>query len=131
MNPVLATYLAQAKWPEARQRRMVTGLRALQGIARKGDKPITYADFAELVQKGLAPLATAAVLEDVGVFCNAAGWPNVTCFVVSATTGECSAGFSKISSEDPAKARDHAWFTYAVYKNGPLVDGHEAPVSGA
>ncbi len=67
-------------------------------------------------------LATAAVLEDIGVFCNAAGWPNVTCFVVSATTGECSAGFSKTSDENPAVARDQAWFAYAVYKNGPLVD---------
>lgn len=131
MNPVLTEYLAQAAWPEARRRRMVAGLRALQGIARKGDKPITYADFAELVQKGLAPLATAAILEDIGVFCNAAGWPNVTCFVVSATTRECSAGFSKISTEDPAKARDRAWFTYAVYKNGPLVDDHEASTAGA
>jgi hypothetical protein len=122
MNPALSDYLARAAWLPARQRRMVAGLRALQAIARKGHRPITYTEFAELVQERLAPLATGSVLEDIGVFCNAAGWPNVTCFVVSATTGECSAGFSKISTDDPAVARDQAWFAYAVYKNGPLVD---------
>ena len=122
MNPVLARYLSDAGWPAARQHRVVTGLGVLQSIARGGDRPVTYADFAERVQKGLAPLATASLLEDIGQFCNIAGWPNVTCFVVSATTGECSPGFRKISSEDPAVARDRAWFAYAVYKNGPLVD---------
>jgi hypothetical protein len=122
MNSTLEDYLARSGWPRPKQDRMVAGLRALQGIARKGDQPITYAVFAELVQKGLAPLAAGAVLEDIGVFCNEEGWPNVTCFVVSATTGECSAGFSKISSEDPPVARDQAWFAYAVYKNAPLVD---------
>jgi hypothetical protein len=75
-----------------------------------------------MVQPGLAPLATAAILEDIGQFCNAAGWPNVTCFVVSATTGECSEGFTKISSEDPGVARDKAWLAYAAYKNAPLAD---------
>jgi hypothetical protein len=60
--------------------------------------------------------------EDIGVFCNRTGWTNVTCFVVSATTGECSDGFTKISSEDPGHARDAAWFAYAVYKTGILVD---------
>lgn len=122
MHPDLARYLKDTNWPASRQRRMVEGLRVLQAVARSGDRPVTYADFAERIQPGLAPLATAAVLEDIGVFCNAAGWPNVTCFVVSATTGECSSGFSKISSEDPARARDAAWFSYAVYKTGPQVD---------
>src|SRR3954471_14192592 len=123
MHNDLATYLAEQTWPEDRTRRMVTGLRTLQAIATKGDQPITYARFAELVQHRLAPLATAAILEDIGVFCNRAGWPNVTCFVVSATTGDCSDGFSKISAEDPARARDSAWFRYKVYKDAPLVDG--------
>jgi hypothetical protein len=121
MNPVLTDYLAHAAWPSARKRRMVAGLRALQDIARKGDRPITYAQFAELLQKGLAPLAAGSVLGDIGVFCNTVNWPNLTCFVVSGSTGECSDGFTKISTEDPAVARDQAWFAYAVYKTGPLV----------
>ena len=91
-------------------------------IAAQGDRPITYAVFAERLQPGLAPLATGAILEDIGVFCNKAGWPNVTCFVVSATTGECSKGFTKVSSESPMVARDDAWFAYAVYKHAPRVD---------
>ncbi|WP_204910360.1 hypothetical protein [Microlunatus spumicola] len=94
----------------------------LQQIASKGDRPITYGEFAELLQPGLAPVATARTLEDIGQFCNQAAWPNVTCFVVSAATGECSAGFSKISSDDPGVARDAAWLSYAAYKNAPLVD---------
>src|SRR3954468_14389831 len=122
LNAVLARYLTESGWTANRKQRMVAGLRALQGIARKGDRPITYADFAELVQERLAPLATGAILGDIGHFCNAVEWPNVTCFVVSATTGECSDGFRFVSDEDPAVARDRAWFTYAVYKNGPLVD---------
>lgn len=122
MNTVLSRYLADVAWPAARERRMVDGLRVLQAVARKGDRPVTYKGFANQLQRGLAPLATASVLADIGHFCNAAGWPNVTCFVVSATTGECSDGFRQISSEDPAVARDRAWFSYAVYKNAPLVD---------
>jgi hypothetical protein len=101
---------------------MITGLRVLQGIAKTGDQPVTYKEFAERVQGRLAPLATAAILEDIGQFCNVAAWPNVTCFVVSTTTGECSDGFTKVSNESPAFARDAAWFAYAVYKTGPLVD---------
>ena len=123
MHPTLSDYIAKAGWPDARKRRMVDGLRILQEVARQGDRPVTYAVFASRLQKGLAPLATAAVLGDIGHFCNAVGWPNVTCFVVSATTGECSEGFSQVSDEDPRVARDRAWFTYAVYKTGPLVDG--------
>jgi hypothetical protein len=41
---------------------------------------------------------------------------------VSATTGEVADGFTKLSDQDPKKARDAAWFAYAVYKNGVLVD---------
>jgi hypothetical protein len=122
MNAVLSRYLTTRAWPAARERRMVDGLRVLQEVARKGDRPVTYKGFAEQLQKGLAPLATASVLADIGQFCNAVDWPNVTCFVVSASTGECSDGFRQISSEDPARARDRAWFSYAVYKTGPLVD---------
>ncbi|MEH1029997.1 hypothetical protein V6W11_19825 [Micromonospora profundi] len=122
MHPVLSEYVKRAGFDEARSRRMVNGLRVLQEIAAKGDQPITYAVFAEKLQPGLAPLATGAILEDIGVFCNQAGWPNVTCFVVSATTGECSDGFTKISSESPMVARDAAWFAYAVYKSAPRVD---------
>jgi hypothetical protein len=118
----LSRYLDEQGWPESRRRRMIDGLRVLQGIAMRGDQPVTYGEFAELVQHRLAPLATAAILEDIGVFCNRTGWTNVTCFVVSATTGECSDGFTKISSEDPGHARDAAWFAYAVYKTGILVD---------
>ena len=125
MHPDLERYLAGARWSSSREQRMVSGLRVLQHVARRGDRPITYTDFAERIQPGLAPLATAAVLEDIGVFCNAAKWPNVTCFVVSATTGECSAGFSKVSSDDPAAARDAAWFAHAVYKTAPTVDVDE------
>jgi hypothetical protein len=122
MNSELAQYLAKAAWSAARERRMVAGLSVLQEIARRGDRPVTYKDFAGRLQKGLAPLATASVLGDIGRFCNDVGWPNLTCFVVSASTGECSEGFRQISSEDPAVARDRAWFAYAVYKAGPLVD---------
>ncbi len=125
MHPVLSEYLNHAGFDEARTRRMVNGLRVLQQIAAQGDRPITYAIFAEKLQPGLAPLATGAILEDIGHFCNQAGWPNVTCFVVSATTGECSEGFTKISSESPTAARDAAWFAYAVYKNAPRVDDHD------
>jgi hypothetical protein len=126
MHSELSEHLHNSGWSESRKRRMVTGLKVLQEIAQSGAQPVTYAEFAELVQHRLAPLATAAILEDVGRFCNSAGWPNVTCFVVSAATGECSEGFTKVSDESPAFARDAAWFTYAVYKNGPLVEA-DAP----
>ncbi|MFL6136696.1 MAG: hypothetical protein ACJ74O_02725 [Frankiaceae bacterium] len=122
MHRDLDEYVRHARLGEARSRRMVDGLRILQDIATRGDRPITYATFAEMLQPGLAPLATGAILEDIGVFCNKAGWPNVTCFVVSATSGECSEGFTKISREDPESARDAAWFAYAVYRNAPRVD---------
>ncbi|GAA5190737.1 hypothetical protein GCM10023322_46600 [Rugosimonospora acidiphila] len=98
MHPVLSEYVKRAGFGEARSRRMINGLRVLREIAAKGDQPITYAAFAEMLQPGLAPLATGAILEDIGVFCNRAGWPNVTCFVISATSGECSEGFTKVSS---------------------------------
>ncbi|GIH20681.1 hypothetical protein Raf01_88530 [Rugosimonospora africana] len=122
MHPVLSEYVRRTGLDEARSRRMINGLRVLQEIAANGHQPITYKVFAEKLQPGLAPLATGAILEDIGVFCNQAGWPNVTCFVVSATTGECSDGFTKVSNESPAAARDAAWFAYAVYKNAPHVD---------
>jgi hypothetical protein len=122
MHPELTAYLEAADWPTARQERMVKGLRALQTIAASGDRPVTYKQFAQHVQPGLASLATGAILTDIGEFCNASGWPNLTCFVVSATTGEVADGFTKLSDQDPKKARDAAWFAYAVYKNGVLVD---------
>ena len=122
MHPDLEAYLHRHRFPADPARRLVDGLRVLQCIATAGDRPITYGAFAEMLQPGLAPLATASILEDIGQFCNTAGWPNVTCFVVSATTGECSAGFVKISAEDPAVARDTAWLAYAAYKNAPMVD---------
>jgi hypothetical protein len=122
MHPVLSAYLAERRWPTDRRKRMVRGLRVLQEIARTTDRPITYGEFAERVQPGYAPIGTGAILGDIGYFCNAAGWPNVTCFVISATTGECSEGFTLVSDEDSAVARDNAWLAYAVYKTGPLVD---------
>ena len=122
MHPELTAYLEAADWPTVRQERMVKGLRALQTIAASGDRPVTYKQFAQQVQPGLALLASGAILEDIGQFCKASGWINVTCFVVSASTGECSDGFTKLSDQDPKKARDAAWFAYAVYKNGTLVD---------
>lgn len=122
MHPELTAYLDESAWPDVRRERMVKGLRALQGIAASGDRPVTYKQFAQHFQPGLTSLAAGAVLEDIGQFCNEAGWMNLTCFVVSASTGECSDGFTKISTMDPKKARDAAWFAYAVYKNGTLVD---------
>lgn len=122
LNRVVSDYIKSAQLTSAQARRLVDGLRVLQDIATRGAQPITYATFAELLQPGLAPLATGAILGDIGHFCNRAGWPNVTCFVVSATTGEVSDGFTKVSDEDPGVARDAAWFAYAVYKNGPRVD---------
>jgi hypothetical protein len=118
----LAQYLEQQAWPESRQRRMVDGLRTLQDLASNSHRPVTYKKFADRVQPGLASLATGKILEDIGVFCNTAGWPNVTCFVVSASTGECSVGFTRGSDQDPAKARDEAWLAYAAYKTGIRVD---------
>lgn len=125
----LEAYIKAQGFDTGRARRMVDGLRVLQTIAGKGDQPVTYGVFAEMLQPGLAPIATAGILEDIGVFSNKVGWPNVTCFVVSASTGECSEGFTKISSESPAFARDAAWLAYAVYKNAPRVD--DAPSQGA
>lgn len=125
-HPSVAEHLVQSGWTTSRQRRMVDGLRALQAIASKGTESVTYAQFADQVQPGMSPRASGAILRDIGLFCNEAEWPNVTCFVVSATTGECSDGFSAISSDDPVTARDKAWFSYAVYKSGPLVDQQSA-----
>jgi hypothetical protein len=122
MHAVLAQYLDEQGWPELRQRRMVDGLRTLQAIARSSHRPVTYKKFADRVQPGLASLATGKILEDIGLFCNTAGWTNVTCFVVSASTGVCSVGFTRQSDQDPAKARDDAWLIYAAYKTGMKVD---------
>ncbi len=63
LNPTLVRYLSDAGWPAARQHRIVTGLRVLQDLARGGDQPVTYAEFAERVQTRLAPLATGSLLE--------------------------------------------------------------------
>lgn len=82
--PGTGRYLDNQGWDSARRERMIKGLRALQEIARTTNRLITYGKFAEKVQP---PLATAAVLGDIGNFCNAVEWPNVTCFVISATTG--------------------------------------------
>ena len=122
IQPVLTEYLAERDWPELRQKRMVDGLRVLQSIAAGGVKPVTYKEFADRVQPKMAALATGAILEDIGAFCNEAGWPNVTAFVVARTTGEPSEGFTKNSDLTPVAAREHAWLAYAAYKNGILVD---------
>ncbi|MGY2082377.1 hypothetical protein [Blastococcus sp. SYSU DS0539] len=101
---------------------MVDGLRILHELARTGVRPVTYKEFAEQVQPGLAPLAASRVLADIGDFCTDAGWPNVTCFVVSATTGECSPGCRRIGDEGPVVAREGARLAYGVHRSGPLVD---------
>ena len=122
MNRILSRYLQDLSWPTGRKRRMVDGLRLLQALARTGERPVTYREFAEQLQPGLAPLAASRVLADIGQFCADAGWPNVTCFVVSATTGECSPGCRQIGAEGPAVARERAWLAYGVRRVGPLVD---------
>jgi hypothetical protein len=122
VNPILYRYLEERRWPAGRERRMVEGLRLLQTLASTGARPVTYKEFAEQLQPGLAALAASTVLADIGQFCAAAGWPNVTCFVVSATTGECSPGCRQIGPEGPAVARERALLAYAVSKDGPLVD---------
>jgi hypothetical protein len=40
---------------------MVDGLRLLQELARTGDRPATYSEFAEQLQLSLAPIAAARV----------------------------------------------------------------------
>ena len=122
MNPILSRYLEDLSWPTGRERRMIDGLRLLQALARTGERPVTYREFAEQLQPGLAPLAASRVLADIGQFCADAGWPNVTCFVVSATTGECSPGCRQIGEEGPAVARERARLAYGVRRDGPLVD---------
>ena len=122
MNTVLARYLADVTWPAARQRRMVDGLRLLQDLARTGEQPVTYGEFARALQLGLPPIAASRVLADIGQLCTTAGWPNVTCFVVSATTGECSPGCRQIGPEGPVVAPERAWLSYGVRQDGPLVE---------
>jgi hypothetical protein len=122
MNSILSRYLDDVAWPAARRHRVVDGLRLLQELARTGKRPVTYAEFARAVQPGLAPIAASRVLADIGQFCAAVGWPNVTCFVVSARTGECSVGCRSIGAEGPVVARERAWLSYGVENNGPLVD---------
>ncbi|TFV62311.1 UNVERIFIED_ORG: hypothetical protein E4P37_17550 [Bacillus sp. AZ43] len=122
MNSVLSRYLDDRHWSEGRTRRMVDGLRILQGLARTGATPVTYGEFAEQVQSGLAPIAASRVLADIGQFCQDAGWPNVTCFVVSAATGECSPGCRHIGEEGPVAARQRAWLAYGQHRTGPSVD---------
>lgn len=119
MNPILAAYLEDMRWTAGRGRRMVEGLRLLQSLAATGARPVTYKEFAEQLQPGLAPLAASRVLADIGEFCAVAGWPNVTCFVVSATTGECSPGCRQIGEEGPAVARERAALAYGVRNDGP------------
>jgi hypothetical protein len=108
MDVVLSRYLEDRAWPAARARRMADGLRLLQELAATGVRPVTYGEFAEQLQPGLAPLASSRVLDDIGTFCAAAGWPNVTCFVVSARTGEPSPGCRHIGPEGAAVARELA-----------------------
>ena len=122
MGTLLSRYLHDMAWPAGRERRMVDGLRLLQGLARTGDRPVTYTEFADRVQPGLAPIAASSVLADIGQFCNAVGWPNVTCFVISARTGDCSPGCRQIGEEGPVAARERAWLSYGVRRDGPLVD---------
>ena len=101
---------------------MVEGLRLLQVLATTGARPVPYGEFAEQLQPGLAPIAASTVLADIGQFCAEADWPDVTCFVVSATTGECSPGCRQIGEKGPAVARERAWLAYGVRRDGPLVD---------
>ena len=122
VNPVLSRYLGDMRWPAGRERRLVEGLRLLQSLAATGAQPVTYGEFAEQVQPGLAALAASRVLADIGEFCAVAGWPNVTCFVVSAATGECSPGCRQIGPEGPAVARERASLAYGVRRDGPLVE---------
>lgn len=122
MDAELSRYLADRSWPEGRRRRMVDGLRILQELARTGAQPVTYGEFAQQLQPGLAPLAAGRVLADIGGFCADSGRPNVTCFVVSASTGECSPGCRWIDDEGPAVARQRAWLTYAGQRSEPRVD---------
>ena len=83
---------------------------------------MTYGEFARALQPGLAPIAASRVLADIGQFCAEAGWPNVTCFVVSAATGECSPGCRNIGEAGPVAARERAWLSYGVRKDGPVVE---------
>ncbi|SEL62345.1 hypothetical protein SAMN04515665_115131 [Blastococcus sp. DSM 46786] len=122
MHAVLSRYLEDQAWPAGREGRMVDGLRLLQEFAATGARPVTYKEFAEQLRPGLAALAASRVLADIGEFCNAAGWPNVTCFVVSASTGECSPGCRQIGDEGPVVARERAWLSYGVRGDGPPVD---------
>ena len=122
MNPILSWYLEEQRWPVGRERRVVEGLRLLQELATTAARPVTYGEFAEQLQPGLAPLAASRVLADIGEFCAEAGWPNVTCFVVSATTGECSPGCRQIGEEGPAVARERARLVYGARRDGPLVN---------
>jgi hypothetical protein len=122
MNSVLSRYLDGVGWPAARRRRVVDGLRLLQELAHTGDRPVTYAEFAHALQPGLAPIAASRVLADIGQVCAEVGWPNVTCFVISATTGECSPGCRQIGAEGPVVARERARRSYWVRGDGPLVD---------
>jgi hypothetical protein len=121
LSRILSQYLADVSWPAGRERRMVDGLRLLQALARTAQRPVTYGEFAEQVQPGLAPLAASRVLADIGEFCAVAGGPNVTCFVVSATTGECSPGCRQIGEEGPAVARERAVLAYGVRTDGPVA----------
>ena len=121
MNSILSRYLDEVAWPAARQRRVVDGLRLLQELARTGDRPVTYGEFADALQPGLAPIAASRVLADIGHVCTAVGWPNVTCFVVSVRTGECSPGCRQIGAEGPVVARERARQSYGL-RDGPLVD---------
>ncbi|CCG04334.1 hypothetical protein [Blastococcus saxobsidens] len=130
MHPVLARYLDERPWSQGRTRRMVAGLHILQELARTGVRPVTYKEFAEQLQPGLAPLAAGRVLADIGEFCTDAGWPNVTCFVVSAATGECSPGCRQIGDEGPVVARERARLAYGVHGGGPLVDPATVDATG-
>lgn len=133
MHTVLSRYLDEVAWSVARRRRVVDGLRLLQELARTGDRPVTYAEFTRVLcnrawrRSGVAPIAASRVLADIGQYCVAAGWPDVTCFVVSATTGECSPGCRRVGEEGPVVARERAWLSYAVRRDGPVVDPAAPP----
>ena len=122
MNTVLSRYLDEVAWPAPRRRRVVDGLRLLQELARTGDLPVTYGEFAGALQPGLAPIAASRVLADIGQVCTAVGWPNVTCFVVSARRGECSPGCRQIGEDGPVLARERARLNYGALEDGPVVD---------
>ena len=65
---------------------------------------MTHSTFAVRVHSGLAAQATSKILGDIGGFCNAAGRPDFTCYVISAARGGCSQGSPRYSISIPRSA---------------------------